>query len=317
MIIYKIVNRVNGKVYVGKTEKTLQSRWRVHLRCAKTKVNRYVYDAINHYGTENFEIEQIDFATNRFELNQKEKDWIKYYNSMDKFFGYNMQEGGIGGTQPEEIRKRVGGIISIKNKGRVVTKETRNKISKANKGKKISEEQKRKLSELLKGRRPINAFTPEATAKRVATRKLNGNYKQSESTKLKISLARKGKPSLLGIEERQKRRELFLSTKNPMYKEADKEKLKTLVDSGIKTKEIAHALGLSYPTVLAKFKKYFGSSIEKYRGRLFKRKNFHHSEETKEKLRNYALLQFKDGMPETTKKKIKDTLSRERVTRAN
>lgn len=58
--IYKITNLINGKVYVGFTEKTIQERWLAHTKKAKVKTNRYLYDAMNKYGYENFSITEVD-----------------------------------------------------------------------------------------------------------------------------------------------------------------------------------------------------------------------------------------------------------------
>jgi group I intron endonuclease len=107
MIIYKITNNINNKIYVGKTEKTLEERWKKHLFCVNHHINRYLYDAINCYGINNFSIEKIDETEDNEELNEKEKYWIKKYNSTKKENGYNMQDGGIGGKQPEEIIKKI------------------------------------------------------------------------------------------------------------------------------------------------------------------------------------------------------------------
>ena len=58
--IYKIVNDVNGKLYIGKTTKTIEERYNRHLQNARNKVNRYLYDAMNHYGVEHFSISLIE-----------------------------------------------------------------------------------------------------------------------------------------------------------------------------------------------------------------------------------------------------------------
>lgn len=71
--IYKITNKINGKVYIGKTLNSIQKRWREHLidskkrRCEK----RPLYSAINKYGEENFEIEQIEECSHDI-LNERE-----------------------------------------------------------------------------------------------------------------------------------------------------------------------------------------------------------------------------------------------------
>lgn len=52
--IYKITNKINGKVYIGKTTKTVQERWKEHLRESRTErsENRPLYRAIRKYGVD-------------------------------------------------------------------------------------------------------------------------------------------------------------------------------------------------------------------------------------------------------------------------
>lgn len=93
--IYKITNKINGKVYIGKTLNSIQKRWREHLidskkrRCEK----RPLYSAINKYGEENFEIEQIEECSYDI-LNERECYWIEYFGSFKN--GYNATVGGDG-----------------------------------------------------------------------------------------------------------------------------------------------------------------------------------------------------------------------------
>ena len=55
--IYKIINLSNQKIYIGQTKKTIEERFQSHLKLAKNHVNRYLYDAMNKYGYNNFIIE--------------------------------------------------------------------------------------------------------------------------------------------------------------------------------------------------------------------------------------------------------------------
>ena len=44
--IYKITNQINGKIYIGKTLKTISSRWKEHCREAKRvrcENDRYIW----------------------------------------------------------------------------------------------------------------------------------------------------------------------------------------------------------------------------------------------------------------------------------
>ena len=95
--IYKIVNNVNNKLYVGKTTQTIEKRFKDHIKNAKNKVNRYLYDAMNKYGYENFHTELIEECDDSI-LSSREIFWIKELNTFWlNGFGYNMTIGGDGG----------------------------------------------------------------------------------------------------------------------------------------------------------------------------------------------------------------------------
>lgn len=120
--IYKITCLKNNKLYIGQTTKTIEWRFEKHLYDAEKSKNPRLHfqRAIKKYGKDAFKIEKIDEAKNQNELNEKEKYWIKFYNSIEN--GYNTAEGGEGGntykgrTQEEmELTKKK---ISEANKGR-------------------------------------------------------------------------------------------------------------------------------------------------------------------------------------------------------
>lgn len=91
--IYKITNRINKKVYIGKTYTSVEQRWKEHLRdYNKTRCEkRPLYSAMNKYGIENFSIEQIEETSSPEE---REKYWIEKYGSFHN--GYNATLGGDG-----------------------------------------------------------------------------------------------------------------------------------------------------------------------------------------------------------------------------
>lgn len=94
--IYKITNKINQKVYIGKTEKTIKERFKQHkVDYKKEKVkNRPLYQAMNKYGIENFLIEEIEYVPLNIDSSEREKFWIQYYDSYNK--GYNATLGGDG-----------------------------------------------------------------------------------------------------------------------------------------------------------------------------------------------------------------------------
>lgn len=110
-IIYKATNKVNGKVYIGQTIRTLEKRKQEHFQNSKSNTKRYYFQsAISKYGFENFEWEVIDEADNKKSLNDKEIYWIDFYRSHTMEFGYNLTLGGefgkiTGESEERRIRK--------------------------------------------------------------------------------------------------------------------------------------------------------------------------------------------------------------------
>ena len=90
--IYKRTNLINNKVYIGQTINNPEIRWK-----AEDTSQQAIGVAVRTYGSENFLNEIIDYASSREELNEKEKYWIKYYNSLTPN-GYNMIPGGSNGA---------------------------------------------------------------------------------------------------------------------------------------------------------------------------------------------------------------------------
>lgn len=97
--IYKITNKINGKVYIGQTIRNISYRWEEHLRCSnnskRDKCEYPLYRAIRKYGKENFIIDKIETCDIKI-LDEREIFWIDFYNSYDKNYGYNQTRGGRG-----------------------------------------------------------------------------------------------------------------------------------------------------------------------------------------------------------------------------
>jgi group I intron endonuclease len=90
MLIYKLTNTNNGKVYIGQTTVTLEDRWRRHLR---SKGCIYLHLAIKKHGKDSFSKEIIEYCESKTELNDRERHWIKFYDSMNCKKGYNIKFG--------------------------------------------------------------------------------------------------------------------------------------------------------------------------------------------------------------------------------
>lgn len=91
----------NGKVYVGQTRNSVKQRHYEHMSASKDPERRTLCElAIAKYGepiletVETIEVEDNE-ATKLIDLlNEAEKKWIKEYNSTNRRFGYNIQNGG-------------------------------------------------------------------------------------------------------------------------------------------------------------------------------------------------------------------------------
>ncbi len=97
MLIYRVTNTVNGKVYIGKwSHPTPDHRWRLHKSAAKSGSPYYFHRAIRKYGPDAFKLEVIDRSKTADELSEKEKFYIASHQSNDPKKGYNMTLGGEG-----------------------------------------------------------------------------------------------------------------------------------------------------------------------------------------------------------------------------
>lgn len=89
--IYIIKNKINNKVYIGQAIEP-QRRFISHLSRAKTNADHSaIHDAIVALGKENFYYEILEQNIENY--NERERYWIKYYNSIVPY-GYNLTEGG-------------------------------------------------------------------------------------------------------------------------------------------------------------------------------------------------------------------------------
>jgi group I intron endonuclease len=78
VIIYKVTNKVNGKIYIGKTVKSLPIRKSQH--CYTARSNRsasYFHKAIRKNGQDSFDWQVLESCKNTDELSKREMYWIK------------------------------------------------------------------------------------------------------------------------------------------------------------------------------------------------------------------------------------------------
>lgn len=97
--IYKVTNKADGKVYIGKTN-NLPKRKNEHYNDTR---NLHLFSrALHKYGKDNFTWEVLEHSLKTLEdANVRERYWIKKYRSYFKWKnsnGYNMTKGGDGGS---------------------------------------------------------------------------------------------------------------------------------------------------------------------------------------------------------------------------
>ena len=110
--IYKIINIKNQKIYIGQTiKKRPTDRFSQHkylaLHPQQEKNISYLHRAMKSDGIDNFKFEIIEQVDNLL-LNEREKYWIKQYNSLAPN-GYNLTVGGqgtLGFSRPQSQEER-------------------------------------------------------------------------------------------------------------------------------------------------------------------------------------------------------------------
>lgn len=197
-IVYLVKNILDGKCYIGQTNRTLHTRKLEHLSDARCHTNNsYFHNALCKYGDRVFKWSILAEAKEQEKLNKLERFYIEEYNSIKE--GYNLKEGGSNGKHTKETCRK----ISSKLKGRIFTPEHCEKISKRMKGKNHPFYGKKRPEHSLKMKGKNN---PNYGLKGP----LNPNYGKkkppmSKETRMKISKANKGRKA--SREEVKKNRE--------------------------------------------------------------------------------------------------------------
>ena len=107
--IYQVTNLVNGKKYIGQTINRKETRWYGSLKTIiqTYTCNTHLKHSIKKYGIDNFEVETIDRAMTKEELDHKEDYYIRKYNTINPKFGYNQKYGGSNGKHTEASKKKM------------------------------------------------------------------------------------------------------------------------------------------------------------------------------------------------------------------
>jgi len=175
--IYKTVNLTNGKAYIGQHSTDIEYD---NYRGSGPKL----LEDIKKYGLDNFVRGIIEYCEDKEELNEREKYWIKYYNTIEE--GYNICKGG--GDYP---------VLYGKNNGFY--------------GKKHSDETKEKIRKSREGKTPWNKgktgiYQASEKQKKIASERHSGEGNWNYGKKGELS------PSF-GLKRSKKTKKLYSETK--------------------------------------------------------------------------------------------------------
>lgn len=165
-IVYKYT-APNNKVYIGITTRP-EERYKEH-RSKRTDtlfqraIDKYGFENLKYDILEEYELPAIELWE---KLTNREKFYIKQYDSSNKEKGYNLTNGGVGVLgykfSEEDLKRRSEAMMGKNNpmygkinpfKNKKHTAEAKRKMSEWHSGKKLSEEHKKKIAKAGIGRK--------------------------------------------------------------------------------------------------------------------------------------------------------------------
>lgn len=157
--LYMLKNKTNRKIYIGQTNRPIKERLKEH-ETGKSSGCVAIYNAIQKYGWENFEIDW--YACPGEDLNKHEKWMVNLMGTISPG-GYNLKEGGGNGKHSEETKQKMRKPRSEETKQKMRKPKSdkhkqnigKSHIGKNNPmwGKKRSKETIQKHSESMKGKK--------------------------------------------------------------------------------------------------------------------------------------------------------------------
>ncbi len=233
--IYKIINKINGKYYIGSAV-NLYERWYKH----KSDLNKnkhdnsYLQNAWNKYGEENFTFVVLELIDNKIELINREQYWIDILDATNRSLAYNLapKAGSMLGFKHSEETKRK---ISKNRKGIKIPLEAQKRSAETRRGMKRSIEFKEKMSKIKQG------FRHSKETKRKISEIQIGKKREprSEEVKAKISQANKGRTDM------PKGQDVY----NSLFNNEQIREIKIKMANGAKNKELADEYSVSNDTI--------------------------------------------------------------------
>jgi group I intron endonuclease len=180
MIIYKMTNVLTGDVYIGQTIRPLVSRLKGHM-----KAESLVGQAMRNYGTSVFVVTVIDRALTVGELDEKEKFWIRHFDSRSPN-GYNQTDGGDTVRHDRPHTEAAKQKIKAKRATQIITESTKEKMRSWER----TEGYKQRLSESQMGH-----AVSEETKRKISETRIRKGIRHDAETVKRIADARRNKPS--------------------------------------------------------------------------------------------------------------------------
>jgi len=196
-LVYKITCKISKKVYIGLTSKTIDQRFKEHIKDSKNGSNSKFHAAIRKHGSENFLFEILEENIESLEkAKEKEKYYISIFNSF--YEGYNSTSGGDGTyIRTKEINeKRSSTLKELYKTGKIVSFFKDKDIHK-----KTIEKRESNGTNVRKTNNPM--WDPEKVAKKVEKTSGENHYlvkRNKENYKFFI-VSPDGNKSILEIEE--------------------------------------------------------------------------------------------------------------------
>lgn len=187
--IYKILNLVNGKIYIGSAV-DFQRRFARHKRLlgAKKHPNCYLQNAWDKHWSCSFEFSILQYVENKSELIQNEQIWLDWFKCYEREISYNIcriADNRTGILHLAEAKAK----MSATHKGRVKSSEWQAKITASITGKKRDPSVGKAQSKRLKGRKDTDEVRLNK-AKGQTGRKHSQESRDKRSAKLKGRLIR-------------------------------------------------------------------------------------------------------------------------------
>lgn len=211
MVIYKTINLINDKFYIGKDKNNNPNYLGSGILLKK---------AIKKYGRENFKKEIIEYCENIKQLSKREIYYIKKYKAIEN--GYNIAIGGEGGPhfKGHKHSKKTKELIKKKQSIMRADKDFVHNMT----GYKFSKEAKEKMSKNRKGKYTgknnsmFGRKHTEESRKKMSRPQFgedNGMYGKhhTEETKKKLREANKGKKNAFYGKKHSKETKKIMSKK--------------------------------------------------------------------------------------------------------